>query len=74
MKKQITVCRYSFFAWISSTKVMMFLLYFIASYQLFIKPYIEFSEQINSPPGTLEPFLIMTTMPYAASLLRRASS
>ncbi len=68
MKKQITVCRYSFFAWISSTKVMMFLLYFIASYQLFIKPYIEFSEQINSPPGTLEPFLIMTTMPYAASL------
>lgn len=68
MKKQITVCRYSFFAWISSTKVMVFLLYFITSYQLFIKPYIQFSEQINSPLGTLEPFLIMTSMPYAASL------
>lgn len=68
MKKQLTVCRYSFFAWISSTKVMIFLLYFIASYQLFIKPYIEFSQQINSPLGTLEPFLIMTSMPYAASL------
>ena len=69
MKKQITVCRYSFFAWISSTKVMVFLLYFIASYQLFIKPYIEFSQQLNSPLGTLEPFIIMTSMPYAASLL-----
>lgn len=68
MKKQITVCRYSFFAWISSTKIMVFLLYFIASYQLFIKPYIEFSEQINSPLGAFEPFLIMTSMPYAASL------
>ncbi len=68
MKKQITVCRYSFFTWISSTKVIVFLLYFIASYQLFIKPYIEFSEQINSPLGTIEPFLIMTSMSYAASL------
>ena len=68
MKKQVTVCRYSFFAWLSSTKVMIFLLYFIASYRLFIKPYIEFSEQINSPLGTIEPFLIMTSMPYAASL------
>ena len=68
MKKQLTVCRYSFFAWISSTKVMVFLLYFIAVYQLFIKPYIEFSRQINSPLGTLEPFLIMTSMPYSASL------
>lgn len=68
MKKPITVCRYSFFAWVSSTKAMMFLLYYIASYQLFIKPYIEFSQQMNSPLGTLEPFLIMTTMPYAASL------
>lgn len=68
MKKQITVCRYSFFAWISSTKVMVFMLYFIASYQLFIKPYIEFSEKINSPLGAIEPFLIMTSMPYAASL------
>ena len=66
MKKQVTVCRYSFFAWLSSTKVMIFLLYFIASYRLFIKPYIEFSEQINSPLGTIEPFLIMNSMPYAA--------
>lgn len=69
MKKQITVCRYSFSAWLSSTKVMIFLLYFIVSYQLFIKPYIDFSEQINSPLGVFEPFLIMTSMPYAASLL-----
>lgn len=68
MKKQITVSRYSFFAWISSTKVMVFLLYFIASYQLFIKPYIELSQQMNSPLGTLEPFLIMTSVPYVASL------
>lgn len=69
MKKQITVCRYSFFAWLSSTKVMIFLMYFVVSYQLFIKPYIEFSKQIDSPLGTFEPFLIMTSMPYAASLL-----
>ncbi len=69
MKKQITVCRYSLSAWLSSTKIMIFLLYFIVSYQLFIKPYIEFSEQIDSPLGTFEPFLIMTSMPYAASLL-----
>jgi len=69
MKKQITVCRYSLFAWISSTKIMAFLLYYITSYQLFIKPYIEFSEQINSPLGIFEPYLIMTSMPYAASLL-----
>lgn len=69
MKKQLTVCRYSLFAWLSSTKIMIFLLYFIVSYQLFIKPYIEFSEQIDSPLSTFEPFLIMTSMPYAASLL-----
>lgn len=69
MKKQITVCRYSFSAWLSSTKIMSFLLYFVVSYQLFIKPYIEFSEKIDSPLGILEPFLIMTSMPYAASLL-----
>ena len=69
MKKSITVCRYSLTAWLSSTKVMIFLLYFIVSYQLFIKPYIEFSEQIASPLGVFEPFLIMTSMPYAASLM-----
>lgn len=68
MKKQLTVCRYSFFAWLSSTKVMVFLMYFIVSYRLFIKPYIEFSDHINSPLGIFEPFLIMTSMPYAASL------
>lgn len=69
MKKQLTVCRYSFSTWLSSTKIMIFLMYFIVSYQLFIKPYIEFSKQIESPLGTFEPFLIMTSMPYAASLL-----
>lgn len=68
MRKPVTVCRYSFFAWLSSTKVMIFLLYFVFSYQLFIKPYIEFSQQINSPLCAFEPFLIMTSMPYAASL------
>lgn len=68
MIKQITICRYSFSAWLSSTKVLVFLLYLAASYQLFIKPYIEFSEQIGSPLGAVEPFLIMTSMPYAASL------
>lgn len=69
MKKQITICRYSFFSWLSSTKIMIFLLYFTVAYQLFIKPYIEFSKQIDSPLGAFEPFLILTSMPYAASLL-----
>lgn len=69
MKKILTVCRYGAFTWISSTKIVLIIIYLSVCFWAFIEPYKQFSTQINSPMGFIEPFIIIESQPFSVPLL-----